>query len=61
VTDARARYAFPHTAEDERRRLELLEERTDPMTIRRIERLDLPCGARCLEIGGGRGSIARWL
>jgi SAM-dependent methyltransferase len=56
-----ARYAFPHTDADERRRLELLEERLDPITIRRIERLELAPGARCLEVGGGRGSIASLL
>jgi SAM-dependent methyltransferase len=54
-------YAFPHSAEDESRRLELLEQRLDPLTKRRIERLGVGKGARCLEIGGGRGSITRWL
>jgi SAM-dependent methyltransferase len=54
-------YAFPHSAEDESRRLQLLEHRLDPLTKRRIERLGVRRGARCLEIGGGRGSITRWL
>jgi trans-aconitate methyltransferase len=54
-------YAFPHSAEDESRRLELLEQRLDPLTKRRIDRLGVGKGARCLEIGGGRGSITRWL
>lgn len=54
-------YAFPHSAQDESRRLELLEQRLDPLTKRRIERLGVSTGARCLEIGGGRGSITRWL
>jgi SAM-dependent methyltransferase len=54
-------YAFPHSAEDESRRLELLEQRLDPLTKRRIQRLGVSNGARCLEIGGGRGSITRWL
>jgi SAM-dependent methyltransferase len=54
-------YAFPHTDADERRRLELLQERLDPITIRRIACLELSDGADCLEIGGGRGSIARHL
>jgi SAM-dependent methyltransferase len=54
-------YAFPHSAEDESRRLELLEQRLDPLTKRRIRRLGVGRGARCLEIGGGRGSITRWL
>ena len=54
-------YAFPHSAEDESRRLELLEQRLDPLTKRRIRHLGVSEGARCLEIGGGRGSITRWL
>lgn len=54
-------YAFPHRADDESRRLELFEQRLDPLTIRRIERLGVGRGARCLEIGGGRASITRWL
>ncbi len=54
-------YAFPHSGEDESRRLELLEQRLDPLTKRRIQRLGVGKGARCLEIGGGRGSITRWL
>lgn len=56
-----ASYAFPHTDTDERRRLELLQERLDPITIRRVERLKLSPSVRCLEIGGGGGSIARYL
>jgi len=54
-------YAFPHSAKDESRRLELLEQRLDPLTKRRIQRLGIGTGARCLEIGGGRGSITGWL
>ena len=61
MADVAAHYAFPHTGADERRRLELFAERLDPATVRRIELLSLAPGARCLEIGGGRGSIARWL
>jgi SAM-dependent methyltransferase len=54
-------YAFPHGGANERRRLDLFAERLDPLTIRRITRLNLAPGARCLEVGGGRGSVARWL
>ncbi len=54
-------YAFPHSAADEERRLTLFEQRLDPLTKRRIERLDLRRDARCLEIGGGHGSITHWL
>ena len=54
-------YAFPHSAENETRRLQLLEQRLDPLTKRRLQRIGVRKGARCLEIGGGRGSITRWL
>ena len=54
-------YAFPHAAADESRRLELFQQRLDPLTMRRVERLDIRPGAACLEVGGGRGSITRWL
>src|SRR6478672_6982373 len=54
-------YAFPHAAVDESRRLQLFQQRLDPLTMRRVERLDIAAGAACLEIGGGRGSITRWL
>jgi trans-aconitate methyltransferase len=54
-------YAFPHSGADESRRLQLFEERLDPLTHRRLSRLGLGEGARCLEIGGGRGSVTRWL
>jgi len=57
MTDADQGYAFPHAAADESRRLQLLEERLDPATIHRIERLELIAGARCLEVGGGRGRL----
>jgi SAM-dependent methyltransferase len=54
-------YAFPHDDADEDRRLELFEQRLDPLTRRRIERLGIGTGAHCLEIAGGRGSVTRWL
>ena len=42
-------------------RLALLEEIFDPLTARRHEGLNIAPGSRCLEVGAGRGSIARWL
>jgi SAM-dependent methyltransferase len=54
-------YAFPHSAADESRRLQLFEEHLDPLTKRRIDRLGITAGTECLEIGGGRGSVAQWL
>ena len=54
-------YLFEHTWEEERRRLELLEAVFDPGSRHHLGRLPLPAGARCLEVGAGAGSIARWL
>jgi SAM-dependent methyltransferase len=42
-------------------RLQLLETCRDPGTIARLERLGVASGWRCLEVGAGRGSVARWL
>jgi SAM-dependent methyltransferase len=61
VSDRPPAYAFTHSDETERRRLELLEQRLDPLTVRRITALGTARGSRCLEIGAGHGSIARWL
>ncbi|HET7012874.1 MAG TPA: methyltransferase domain-containing protein [Streptosporangiaceae bacterium] len=54
-------YAFPHDRGDERRRLDMFAARLDPLTKRRIGGLGLAPDVHCLEIGGGRGSIASWL
>jgi SAM-dependent methyltransferase len=48
-------------ADTESGRLRLLEVCRDPGTIRRLGRLGISCGWRCLEVGAGHGSIARWL
>jgi SAM-dependent methyltransferase len=54
-------YAFRHSWELEQRRLELVQEVYDPGTIRHLEALGVGPGWRCLEVGGGAGSITRWL
>ncbi|HVW35348.1 MAG TPA: class I SAM-dependent methyltransferase, partial [Acidimicrobiia bacterium] len=56
-----ATYLFEHGWADERRRLDLLEQVFDPATKQYIARLGVPIGGRCLEVGAGAGSIARWL
>jgi SAM-dependent methyltransferase len=33
----------------------------DPQTIRHLETMGVACGWRCLEVGGGSGTIAKWL
>jgi SAM-dependent methyltransferase len=56
------RYAMADVdAETESGRLGLLEVSRDPSTIRRLQALGVAAGWRCLEVGAGRGSIARWL
>ena len=45
----------------ERRRLELLEQRYDPVTFERLRAVGVAPGWRCLEVGAGGGSVARWL
>lgn len=54
-------YAFNHDWELERQRLQLVETVLDPGTIRHLEMLGVGPGWRCLEVGGGAGSITRWL
>jgi SAM-dependent methyltransferase len=54
-------YLLDHDWDEEERRLFLLEKLHDPTTRTRIEELGVGPGSRCLEIGAGRGSIARWL
>ncbi|WP_394842051.1 methyltransferase domain-containing protein [Pendulispora brunnea] len=45
----------------EGRRLARLEAVSDPITVSRLTRLGVAPGWRCLEVGAGGGSIARWL
>jgi SAM-dependent methyltransferase len=45
----------------ERRRLALLTQVADPITIRRLTGLGVGPGWRCLDVGAGDGSVARWL
>ena len=42
-------------------RLRSLEQWLDPATIRRLRARGVGAGWRCLEVGGGAGSVARWL
>ncbi len=54
-------YLLDHGWELEPYRLALLEHHADPTTARRLEATGLASGWRCLEVGAGRGSVARWL
>jgi protein-L-isoaspartate O-methyltransferase len=56
-----ANYALDNAWERARRRLALLEQHLDPMTYQRLTALGVSQGWRCLEVGGGGGSVVRWL
>ena len=56
-----ANYSLSNAWDYARRRLTLLEQYLDPITHRRLSSLGLGKGWHCLEIGGGAGSVARWL
>ena len=54
-------YIYDPSWSEERRRLGDLEAILDPGTIRILKSIGIREGWRCLEVGGGGGSIARWL
>lgn len=54
-------YGFDPSWTNEQRRLALIEHSYDPFTIARLEQLGVAPGWRCLDVGAGGGSIARWL
>jgi SAM-dependent methyltransferase len=54
-------YTYDHEWVDERVRLAGLECALDPGTHAHLLRLGLTSGSRCLEVGAGGGSVARWM
>ncbi|MCA1844937.1 MAG: class I SAM-dependent methyltransferase [Actinobacteria bacterium] len=54
-------YAWDNGWAEARRRLELLEQVWDPVSFVSLGQVPVQPGWRCLEIGGGYGSIVRWL
>lgn len=50
-----------HEMPTEAHRLHLLERTLDPETTRILERRGIESSWRCLELGAGAGSVARWL
>ena len=54
-------YALDNACATGPHRLALLEQHLDPITYRRLAALGVGSGWRCLEVGGGGGSVARWL
>jgi 2-polyprenyl-3-methyl-5-hydroxy-6-metoxy-1,4-benzoquinol methylase len=60
-TGIEQRYMFDQAWLAEQRRLAALETIWDPFTFSNLERLGVAPGMRCLEVGGGNGSVAAWL
>src|SRR4051812_8076684 len=54
-------FAADFARHDELQRIELLEADLDPLTFRRLRALGVAQGWRCLDVGAGGGSVARWL
>lgn len=50
-----------HEATEELTRLKLIEQFNDPSTVRQLDAIGVANGWRCLEVGAGAGSVARWL
>lgn len=61
TADRYAASIIGHKLPTERRRLHLLEQMLDPDTVRVLEQRGIQPSWRCLELGAGTGSIARWL
>ena len=57
----RSVYTLDNNWAKARARLQLIEQIFDPATTARIAALGLSEGWRCLELGAGAGSVARWL
>jgi ubiquinone/menaquinone biosynthesis C-methylase UbiE len=54
-------YSLDNTKPQTEQRFGSLESCYDPVTVRHLETIGVGGGWRCLEVGGGGGSIARWL
>ena len=54
-------YIYDTSLEDEHTRLHALEAVLDPGSIRVLDTIGIESSWRCLEVGGGGGSIAGWL
>lgn len=54
-------YILDNAGKETEQRFPALSSAFDPGTIRHLENLGVTTGWRCLEVGGGGGSIAKWL
>lgn len=56
-----SRYVFDSAAEEAGGRFTALEACYDPVSRRQLARTGLTTGWRCLEVGGGSGSLGEWM
>ncbi|NUP19258.1 MAG: methyltransferase domain-containing protein [Streptomyces sp.] len=56
-----SRYLFSNVAAETAGRFSVLEERYDPFSTRQLALTGVASGWRCLEVGGGSGSLGDWL
>jgi SAM-dependent methyltransferase len=61
VSDGEAAYLLTNSEPETAQRFVGLEQIFDHVTAGHLSRLGLVAGARCLEVGAGSGSIARWM
>jgi SAM-dependent methyltransferase len=61
VSDASYGIGLSNVWSDAQRRLAAAEELLDPGTIRHLDTIGIAAGMRCLELGAGGGSIARFM
>ncbi len=59
--NAASTYLLDNASDKAGRRMDVLERLFDPTTRRVLDGVGLAAGWRCLEIGGGGGSVARWM
>jgi SAM-dependent methyltransferase len=60
-TDPYSVGALSHDIPTELHRLRLLEDQLDPVSTAVLADRELPAAPRCLELGAGAGSMARWM
>jgi ubiquinone/menaquinone biosynthesis C-methylase UbiE len=61
AADGTAAYGLDNAWHKALARLRSLEQWLDPVTVRHLRARGVGAGWRCLEVGGGAGSVARWL
>jgi SAM-dependent methyltransferase len=61
VSESPSGYIYDTSQDEERTRLRSLERNNDPATIEYLEGVGIAEGWHCLEVGGGGGSVTRWM